>query len=341
MRTTQMLLLALLATAQARLANVRAHEDLAVTTKPPDAKTTKLPKSFSWRDHKLLAPSWNQHVPRYCGASKWWSRHEKLFGSFVVLASGGVLVAARSSNARTLARRASAVARSARRSMRVVRMVAVLCCSIPAVTRARRRREGVLYWCKVQRRCCLGSCRNASRRQRFCGPPSNQLASCKILERTTSSSTRDHHTAPNQTKMILTTCAACAAPLAHDAPRCVRCKHRRQDTLLDKPGRVRLQDGALRQQNDARRRPGRRPPSTACTRPLPSGRRARKIYAKALYRDDGATLNDLREAVTSFVETERTARRVFGGSHPYTTGIEEELRLARAVLRVCETPGSA
>ena len=26
-----------------------------------------------------------------------------------------------------------------------------------------------------------------------------------------------------QTKMILTTCAACAAPLAHDAPRCVRC----------------------------------------------------------------------------------------------------------------------
>ena len=68
MRTTQMLLLALLATAQARLANVRAHEDLAVTTKPPDAKTTKLPKSFSWRDHGLLAPSWNQHVPKYCGA---------------------------------------------------------------------------------------------------------------------------------------------------------------------------------------------------------------------------------------------------------------------------------
>ena len=27
-------------------------------------------------------------------------------------------------------------------------------------------------------------------------------------------------------KMILTKCAACAAPLAHDAPRCVRCKTR-------------------------------------------------------------------------------------------------------------------
>ena len=31
---------------------------------------------------------------------------------------------------------------------------------------------------------------------------------------------------PNQRKMILTTCAACAAPLAHDAPRCVRCQTR-------------------------------------------------------------------------------------------------------------------
>ena len=33
---------------------------------------------------------------------------------------------------------------------------------------------------------------------------------------------RSHHTE----QMILTTCAACAAPLAHDAPRCVRCKTR-------------------------------------------------------------------------------------------------------------------
>jgi hypothetical protein len=30
--------------------------------------------------------------------------------------------------------------------------------------------------------------------------------------------------------MILTTCAACAAPLAHDAPRCVRCKTRYCDS---------------------------------------------------------------------------------------------------------------
>jgi len=29
-----------------------------------------------------------------------------------------------------------------------------------------------------------------------------------------------------KTKTIITNCAACAAPLAHDAPRCVRCKTR-------------------------------------------------------------------------------------------------------------------
>ena len=31
---------------------------------------------------------------------------------------------------------------------------------------------------------------------------------------------------PQKRKMILTTCAACAAPLAHDAPRCIRCMAR-------------------------------------------------------------------------------------------------------------------
>lgn len=69
MRLTTHVLLALLATVtRARLATVRAHEDLAATTRPPEAKTHNLPESFSWRDHGLLAPSWNQHVPQYCGA---------------------------------------------------------------------------------------------------------------------------------------------------------------------------------------------------------------------------------------------------------------------------------
>ena len=59
-------------------------------------------------------------------------------------------------------------------------------------------------------------------------------------------------------------------------------------------------------------------------------------YAKALYKDDGATLDDLRDAVTTLEETERIARRVFGGSHPMTVDIEHALPEARAALAARE-----
>ena len=52
--------------------------------------------------------------------------------------------------------------------------------------------------------------------------------------------------------------------------------------------------------------------------------------------DDGATLDDLREAVTTLEDSERIARRVLGGAHPATMGIESDLRNARAALRACE-----
>ena len=83
--------------------------------------------------------------------------------------------------------------------------------------------------------------------------------------------------------MILTNCAACAAPLALDAPRCVRCQ-------------------------------------------------TRTVYARTLYFDPTATLDDLREAVTALEETERTMRRVFGVTHPLTTAIGVHLKNSRAAL---------
>ncbi len=56
----------------------------------------------------------------------------------------------------------------------------------------------------------------------------------------------------------------------------------------------------------------------------------RSVYAWALWRDDGATPDDLREAVNSLEETARTARRVLGGAHPLTAMIEREAQRARA-----------
>ena len=55
-------------------------------------------------------------------------------------------------------------------------------------------------------------------------------------------------------------------------------------------------------------------------------------YAQGLYQDDGATFDDLHEAVTTLEEIERIARRVFGGANPQTTTCGDRLRIARAVL---------
>ena len=73
------------------------------------------------------------------------------------------------------------------------------------------------------------------------------------------------------------------------------------------------------------------------------------LYAVALCKDDGATLDDLREAVTTLEEIEPTARRVFGGAHPLAAAFECELRKARdalaaregdAVSSICEGVGA-
>ena len=66
----------------------------------------------------------------------------------------------------------------------------------------------------------------------------------------------------------------------------------------------------------------------------------RLIYAQSLYVDNSATLDDLREAVTTLEETERTARRVLGCSHPIVGPIERSMQNARAALHARET-GSA
>jgi hypothetical protein len=63
-------------------------------------------------------------------------------------------------------------------------------------------------------------------------------------------------------------------------------------------------------------------------------------YAEALYRDDGAALDNLREAVDTLEDTDRIARRVLGGENPITVRIEESLRDARAALRARDTPSA-
>ena len=70
-------------------------------------------------------------------------------------------------------------------------------------------------------------------------------------------------------------------------------------------------------------------------------------YAVALRKAEGATLDDLREAVTTLEDAGRIARRVFGGAHPMTKDNEaillnaRVLLNARAALRARETPSES
>ena len=64
----------------------------------------------------------------------------------------------------------------------------------------------------------------------------------------------------------------------------------------------------------------------------------RWIYGQTLYEDPGATLDDLREAITTLEDVAPTARRVLGSEHPLTMKMAELLRYARAALRARETP---
>ena len=66
----------------------------------------------------------------------------------------------------------------------------------------------------------------------------------------------------------------------------------------------------------------------------------RALYAQALYLDNSATLDDLRDAVRTLEDPDRIARRVFGGAHPLVGEVEGALQDARETLRAREAPGS-
>ena len=190
--------------------------------------------------------------------------------------------------------------------------------------------------------------------------------------------------------MILTTCAACADPLAHDAPRCVRCKVRYCDSTCQhdhwRRGHKQMckkihRGGNAEQYNaDKKYKEAVAVAVEACAddtgntlaaacnyantllelgrfeevrslmrKTIPVSRRVlgecdiltlrtRWNYARALYSDPAATLDDLRETVTTLEDTTRIARRVLGSSHPLTLAFEEDLQTSRELLVSRETP---
>ena len=56
-------------------------------------------------------------------------------------------------------------------------------------------------------------------------------------------------------------------------------------------------------------------------------------YAAVLINNPSATLDDIREAVSTLEDAGRIARRVLGGAHPTTTSIEDNLQKAQFKLK--------
>ena len=106
-------------------------------------------------------------------------------------------------------------------------------------------------------------------------------------------------------------------------------------------GRPAIVDTACKDLRDRSGLP--RPPliSAMAQRPSVKDHRMGIVYAQTLYKDAAATLDDLREAVDTLEDLERIARRVLGGAHPLTVGIERSLQKARAALRARERPPPA
>ena len=66
----------------------------------------------------------------------------------------------------------------------------------------------------------------------------------------------------------------------------------------------------------------------------------RWLYANVLYKDEGATLADLREAVEILESVARLWKRVFGEAHPETQQVQTALKDARVALLARGTPSS-
>jgi len=67
--------------------------------------------------------------------------------------------------------------------------------------------------------------------------------------------------------------------------------------------------------------------------------RMRWNYASALNNDPSATLDDLREAVSTLEDAERIGRRVLGGENPTAVTIGEALKISRAALAARQAKG--
>jgi hypothetical protein len=136
--------------------------------------------------------------------------------------------------------------------------------------------------------------------------------------------------------MILTTCAACAAPLAHDAPHCVRCWVRYCDKTIRAAYNYASSLKGLQRLEEAK---------TLLRKNIPVARRIfgesdaytlrfRWLYANCLCDYKNATFDDVAEAVETLESVAKVWKRFMGERHPETAKVLNALKEAREMLRL-------
>ena len=132
--------------------------------------------------------------------------------------------------------------------------------------------------------------------------------------------------------MILTNCAACAAPLAHTAPRCVRCQTRYCTIRAALNLCVSLSN--LERFEEARALAQKTIPAVRCALGPDHDLTLciRRNSAETISMDPKSTLADLRQAETTLKDVCRRTRRVFGASHPETAICERDMRRLKTIL---------
>ena len=143
--------------------------------------------------------------------------------------------------------------------------------------------------------------------------------------------------------MILTTCAACAAPLAHDAPRCVRCKLRYCNATCQhdhwRRGHKQMckkihRGGNAEQYNaDKKYKEALAEAVEACA-DHDVTLRFRWLYANCLCDYKNATLDDVVKAVETLESVAKVWKRLMGERHPETAKVLKALKEAREMLRL-------
>ena len=153
---------------------------------------------------------------------------------------------------------------------------------------------------------------------------------------------RERLQTPRQRNMILTNCAACAAPLAHNAPRCIRCHTRYCEAeACNLPFVNRLQlacnvaNSLIGLKHFTEAKSFLRQPLDTAVSVLDANHvlvlQLRVIFGQAQLHD-AKTRGEVVEAEKVLADAHARQRRVCGPSHPDTRFAQTVLETARAAL---------